>query len=121
MGGVVKYMQVLMTHFMWYFGLTVDDERCVQRIANIENSGVDNIFDEDLLLTAINNLPDAGMDPSTTIFVPRSIKNQLDIRAKDKNNVKYESNEVWGQTVTSFRGTPVMLDDMLDETETALT
>lgn len=115
-----KYMEALRTHFAWYFGITVEDERCFQRIANFEVSGTSNIFDDDALITAINNLPDGGMDPSTTIFVPRSIKTQMDIRAKDKNNVTYGPNEVWGKSVTMFRGVPVMLDEMLDETETAI-
>jgi len=118
--GSNKLMDVLRTHFMWYFGLKVEDERCIQRIANIEVSGAANIFDEDQLITAINNLPDGGQHPSTTIFVPRSIKTQLDIRAKDKNNVQYGPSEVWGQNVTMFRGIPVMLDEMMDETETAI-
>ncbi|MCK5504217.1 MAG: hypothetical protein KAJ10_03600 [Thermodesulfovibrionia bacterium] len=118
--GIVKMMEVLRTHFMWSFGLKVEDERSVQRIANIEVSGTENIFDEDLLITAINNLPDGGQDPSTTIFVPRAIKTQFDIRAKDKNNVQYGPSEVWGQNVTMFRGIPVMLDEMMDETETAI-
>ena len=113
-------MQVLRTHFVWNFGLTIEDERCVQRIANIEVSGTTNIFDEDQLIVAINNLPDGGQDPSTTIFVPRSVKNQLDIRAKDKNNVRYEASEVWGMNVTKFRGIPVMLAEKLLETETAV-
>ncbi len=115
-----KYMEGYRTHLSWYFGLNVEDERCVQRIANLEVSGVDNIFDEDQLITAINNLPDGGQHPSTTIFVPRSIKTQLDIRAKDKNNVSYGPSEVWGMNVTSFRGVPVMLNEMMDETETAV-
>lgn len=114
------YMEVLRTHFSWYFGLNVEDERCMQRIANIEVSGTTNIFDEDQLIEAINNLPDGGADPSTTIFCPRAIKTQLDIRAKDKNNVQYMPSEVWGKTVTAFRGIPVMLNEMMDTTETAV-
>lgn len=118
--GAPKYMEALRTHFAWYFGLTVEDERCVQRLANIETSGTTNIFDEDQLIGLINNLPDGGQDPSTTIFCSRSIKTQLDIRAKDKNNVRYDKSDVWGQTVTMFRGIPVMLNEMIDDTETAV-
>ena len=95
-------------------------ERCVQRIANIETSGTTNIFDEDQLIGAINNLPDGGADPSTTIFVTRSIKTQLDIRAKDKNNVRYGSSEVWGENVTMFRGVPVVMSEVMTDTETAV-
>lgn len=118
--GTPKYMEGLRTHFAWHFGLKIEDERCIQRIANLEVSGLVNIFDEDVLIEAINNLPDGGADPSTTIFVPRSIKTQLDIRAKDKNNVQYQPSEVWGKVVTTFRGIPVMLNEMMDETETAI-
>lgn len=118
--GSPKYMEALRTHFAWYFGLVVEDERCIQRIANVEVSGTANIFNEDELITAINNLPDGGAHPSTTIFVPRGVKTALDIRAKDKNNVQYGPSEVWGMNVTSFRGVPVMLAEMMDETETAI-
>jgi len=118
--GAPKYMEALRTHFAWYFGLTVGDERCIQRIANLEVTGTENIVDEDVLIEAINNLPDAGMDKSTTIFVTRGTKTKLDIRSKDKNNVEYKPNEVWGQSVTHFRGIPVVLSEMMDETETAV-
>ena len=113
-------MEVMRTHFSWYMGLTVEDERCMQRIVNIEVSGSTNIFSHSQLIEAINNLPDGGADPSTTIFVPRAIKTQLDIQAVDKNNVQYMPSEVWGRTVTAFRGVPVMLAEMLDTTETAV-
>lgn len=117
---VPLYHEVLRTHFSWHFGIKIEDERCIQRIANVETSGTENIFDEDQLIEAINNLPDGGADPSTTIFVSRSVKTQLDIRAKDKNNVQYGPSEVWGRNVTMFRGIPVMLNEKLLETETAV-
>ena len=116
----VKYMKVLMTHFMWYFGLAVEDERCVQRYANIEVTGSSNVFDEDTLIGCINNLPDRGTAPGTVILASRKICNALDIRAKDKNNVNYGPDAVWGGTVTNFRGIPVLLAEKLSETETAV-
>lgn len=116
----VKYMEVLMTHFQWFAGLVVEDERCVQRYTNIEVTGTSNIFDEDALIGCINNLPDRGAHPGTVILAGRKICNQLDIRAKDKNNVNYGPDEVWGGTVTKFRGIPVLLAEKLLETETAV-
>lgn len=113
----VKYMEVLMTHFQWFMGLVVEDERCVQRYANIEVSGTSNTFDEDELITCLNNLPDRGTSPGTVILASRSICNTLDIRAKDKNNVNYAPDNVWGGTVTMFRGVPVYLAEKLLETE----
>lgn len=116
-----KRMRVLRTHFVWYLGLKVGDERCIQRYANIETTGTSNIFDEDKLIQAIDNLPDSGQDPSTTIFVPRAIMTALKIRAKDKNNVQYMPNEVWGaRNILHFQGIPVMMDEMMDTTETAV-
>jgi hypothetical protein len=45
-----KLMEALRSHFAWHAGLVVEDERCVQRIANIEISGTSYVFDEDNLI-----------------------------------------------------------------------
>lgn len=113
-------MEVLRTHFSWFLGLVVEDERCVQRYANIEVTGATYRFDEDILITLLNNLPDRGVAPGTIIFASRSICNDLDIRAKDKNNVQYTPDNVWGGTITKFKGIPVLMAEMIDETETAI-
>jgi hypothetical protein len=115
-----KYYEGLRTHFAWYMGIAVEDERCIQRYCNIETSGAVNIFDEDVLITLLNNLPDRGAAPGTVIYAPRTICNQLDISAKDKVNVRYEPDNVWGGNVTMFRGIPVRLAEGIDETETAI-
>lgn len=115
-----KYYEGLRTHFAWYMGLTVGDERCVQRYANIEISGASYRFDEDELIRRINRLPGGGADPGTVILCSQGIKDDLDIRAKDKNNVWYGPDEIWGGNVTKFRGIPVYLAEMIDETETAI-
>lgn len=112
--------EVLRTHFSWFMGLVVEDERCVQRYCNIEVTGTTNVFDEDKLIELINNLPDGGASPGTVIYCSRSIKTALDIRAKDKNNVNYMPDNVWGGNITMFRGIPVRMAEMIDETETAV-
>ena len=116
-----RYLEVLRTHFSWYLGIVVEDERCIQRYANIETSGAENIFNENTLITCLNNLPDRGAAPGTVIYASRSICNQLDIAAKDKYNVKYEPDNVWGGMITKFRGIPVYLAEGIDETETVIT
>lgn len=115
-----KYMEALVTHLMVYLGIVVEDERCIQRLANIEVSGTANIFNEDLAIGMINQLPSMGQAPGTFMAVTRKIKTQLDIRAKDKNNVDYGFNEAWGGNVTTFRGIPVVLAEKLSEAETAV-
>jgi len=116
-----KYMEVLRTHFAWYMGLVVKDERCVQRLANIEVTGSSNIFDEDNAIRMINRLPSGGAAPGTVMLVSASVKEYLDIRAKDKTNVRYLPDNVWGGNITVFRGIPVYKAEMLDETETEVT
>ena len=116
-------MEVLRSHFSWFMGLVVEDERCVQRIANIETSGATNIFDEDKLIKAINQLPGGGDAGNTVIYCSRTIKTQMDIRAKDKTNVYYTQDpkgDVWGRRVTFFQGLPVRRADKISDTETAI-
>jgi hypothetical protein len=102
-------------------GLYVQDERCVQRIANIETAGVTNIFDDDDLITALNRLPGMGEDPATRIYVNRTIRTQMDIAVKDKTNMNYVNvNDAFGKPVLYFRGVPVQVADTIKNTETAI-
>lgn len=111
------------TQFKWRCGLFVADERCVQRIANIEPEVTDtsHIFDEDLLIKALNYLPDGGENPSTRIYVNRALRTQMDIRVKDKNNVNFLNvNDAFGKPVLYFRGVPVQVCDAISNAETAV-
>lgn len=115
-----KYLEVLRSRFALYFGVAVEDERCIQRLANIEVSGSSNIFDEDQLIALIGNLPDGGAAPGTVIYVTRSIMTQLNIAAKDRMNVNYTPDNVWGGNIMSFRGIPVRMAEGISEAETAV-
>lgn len=106
------------THFEWKCGLAVYDDRCIQRIANIESAGTSNIFDEDDLITALNRLPAGGR--GAVIYCNRTVKTQMDIIAKDKSNVSYTSGEVFGRPTTLFRGVPVRICDAILNTESAI-
>jgi hypothetical protein len=110
------------TQFKWRCGLYVQDERCVQRIANIERSGATNIFDDDQLIQALNQLPDMGENPATRIYCNRQIRTQMDIRVKDKNNVNYMNvTDAFGKPVMYFRGVPVQVCDALNASESDVT
>lgn len=109
------------TQFKWRCGLFVADERCVQRIANVEVAGADNIFSDDLLITALNRLPSMGEDGNTRIYVNRTLRTQMDIRVKDKTNMNYNTiNDAFGKPVMYFRGVPVQVCDAILNTETAI-
>jgi hypothetical protein len=111
----------LVNHFMINWGIVVSDDRAVQRIANIETAGSTNIFDEDLLIKAIYQLPDPSNLARTAIYVNRTIMTQMQIALKDKNNVNlYVDNGLSGAPVLRFQGIPVVLVDKLLDTETAI-
>jgi len=108
------------SQFKWRVGLYVQDERTVQRLANIEVSGVDNKWDDDDMVTLINRLPSMGEDPSTRIYCNRNVRTQMDIRVKDKNNMYYSQvPDAFGKPVIHFRGIPVQVCDAITSAETA--
>jgi hypothetical protein len=106
------------THFKWFAGLAVYNDRCIQRIANIESAGSSNIFNDDHLLTALNRLPGEGR--GAVIYCNNTVKTQMDILAKAKSNVAYTSAEVFGRPTTLFRGVPVRVCDAILNTESAI-
>jgi len=119
-----KKLQVQTTHLRWCMGIQVQDERCVQRIANINPTGFSgpNGFDENVLIEALTYLPGGGDDPSTVILVNRGMKAQIDIRAvSQKINGYYtqnvETGDIWGKRVTRFQGIPILMDEKILNTE----
>jgi hypothetical protein len=113
----LRLYEAYITHWQWFIGLVVEDDRCIQRICNIETSGTSHIFDEDYLIQAINKLPSTD---GAVIYVNKTIGTQMDIIAKDKSNVQYSVANVFGEEVTTFRGLPVRKCEAILDTETAL-
>lgn len=106
------------SNFQCSVGLVIHDDRCVQRIANIESTGSSNIFDEDLLIQALNHMP--GRGAGAVIYMNETIMSQMDIRAKDKSNVNWQPGEAFGKPITYFLGHPVRKVDQIVITETAI-
>ena len=94
-------------------------EHDIARVCNIETTGSSNIFDEDILIQALNHM--RGTMGSPVILVNETIMSQMDIAAKDKTNVSYTSAEVYGHPTTLFRGVPVRRNDAILITEDAIT
>jgi hypothetical protein len=121
--GTTTLYEVLRSHFMWKCGLFISDDRRIQRIANIETSGADNIFNEDLLIQAITRLPSRGKNRSAIkIYTNGTMMAQMWIRLKDKSNVHFTRDQGLdgGGPVLSFNGYPVRLCDAILDTETAI-
>lgn len=79
-------MEVYRDHFVIRCGLVVRDPRAIGRVANIEATGADNTFDEDDLITLLNNM---NTGAGTRIYVNETILTQMQIRCKDKSNVHF--------------------------------
>lgn len=107
------------THFSLDLGLVIRDERCVQRVCNIESSGTSNIFDPKLLVRAINHMPNRAK--GAVIYVNETLKSQMDNDAMDKTNVYYTMDQAYGGPLTRFRGIPVKRIDSILDTESQVT
>jgi hypothetical protein len=119
--------QVLRTMLRWYLGIQIADERCVQRIANINPTILStNNFDENIFIAAKNQLPRFGEAPGTAIFVNRDLKTQIDIRAvTQKINTYFTppadgSMDVFGKSVTKFQNIPIYTAEKILSTETVV-
>jgi hypothetical protein len=127
--GLNYLYQVLRTLLRWYMGIQIADERCVQRIANINPTALSSpgTFDENIFIQAKNWLPRAGEAPGTVILVNRNLKTQIDIRAVSQKINTYftppsdNSMDVFGKAVTKFQNIPIYVAEKILSTETAIT
>jgi len=111
--GTFLYKWVTQTRFRW--GLVVKDDRCAQRICNIESTGAANLLDEDLMIAAYNRLP----DPTRAVaYCNGTAKTQLDIIAKDRPSLVHTEKDPFGRPVTYFWDVPIRKSDSLLNTET---
>jgi hypothetical protein len=119
-------MQVYRTHFTWRMGIQVGDERCVQRIANINPTALSsNNFDENVFIEAKNQLPMAGEAPGTVLVMNRLLKTQVDIRSVSQKLNAYtyfdsKETDVFGRSVTKFQNIPILVSEKILSTETVV-
>ena len=118
--------QVLRTMLRWYMGIQIADERCVQRICNINPTVLSaNNFDENIFIEAKNWLPRNGEGSGTVILVNRALKTQIDIRAVSQKinaytNFSANETDVFGRSVTKFQNIPIYVAEKILPTETVL-
>ena len=114
-------MIVYRDHFAIRFGLVVRNPRAIIRYANIESAGADNTFNEDDLIK-LTNAWEKG--PGSRLYVNDTILTQMQIRAKDKNNVYYTpgGNALSGEPPLYFNGIPIreIARELLLNTETVV-
>jgi hypothetical protein len=103
-------------HFVSRSGLVVKDTRCIARVANIESTGAANLFNEDDLITVLNQMKNGGK--GAIIYVNRTIKTQMEIALIDRANINFTvADGLGGVPVLFFRGSPVRLVDQIANNE----
>ena len=108
------------SQFVVTAGLAIHDDRCVGRLSNIEDdvSGA-NIFEPDLAIEILNNMFSRGK--GTIMYAHQKVLSQLDVMAMDKANVMYNTQNLWGEPVTFFRGNvPIRQFDGITITQSAV-
>ena len=105
--------------FKWKAGMVVKNIKSVGRLANIESTGTDNLFDPDNLITLINRMTKG---PGRRIYVNETVMTQIEILEKDKTNTYfYKADGLAPGPTLMFKGIPIRQVDAITITETALT
>ena len=115
-----KYLFKWVTQFIINFGIFINDPRYVQRVVNIATTGSAGLLNDNDIIAALNKMPKAGGGPTARIYANRNLKTQFDILAKDKTNVNYYTENVFGEPMTIFRTVPIRLAEGLTNAEVAI-
>ncbi len=103
------------TEFSWDVGLCVEDTRCVKRLCNIDSVLTETkTLNEDYIIQIRNNFKSS--DP-IMMYCNETIFTQLQILAKDKNNVHWSENNPFGKPQMYFLDMPVRRCDAITNVE----
>jgi hypothetical protein len=108
------------TQFVFNLGMAVRDDRCIQRLANINGASgaAANVVDEDKLIEMYFNIP--GGHEGCVMYVNKIVASQLAIKAKNKPNVFWPTTDAFGRPVTMFWDIPIHVSEMITSAETAV-
>jgi hypothetical protein len=112
-----KQLWAFITEFSWDVGLAIEDTRTTKRLANIStNAATDSAtLDEDKIIQIRNNFKG---NTTPFMYVNETIFTQLQILAKDKNNVQWSMDTPFGRPQMFFMDMPVRRLDAIATTET---
>lgn len=114
-----KYPAYL-THYAWKLGLTLRDWRYVVRIANIDTEHLEDVNLTNLVIKALNKLPNLNMG-KVIIYCNEDILTALDIERVNKTNMNLTLREFAGAWVLNARGVPIHKCDAIESKEKAVT
>jgi len=104
--------EALVTHYKWQLGLTVRDWRYNVRIANVDVNNLGSQTLSNLLIKALNLLPDHTTG-NVKIYCNRDVLTALDIERTNKSNVILNLSEYTGDWVLNARGIAIRKCDAL--------
>jgi hypothetical protein len=106
------------SYFSFNYGIGVADDRCVQRLINVEWTDIkaDAHFEE-YLIQAIEQLPDTQ---NAAVYVGRQIHTGIMQRMNSKANVNYSMEQVWARQMPTIMGVPIIRDDALSTAEAVI-
>jgi hypothetical protein len=119
--GITAQIWAFITEFSWEMGLVVEDARTVKRLANISSApGTSETLDEDKIIQIRNNFQTPG---TISMYCNETVFTQLQILAKDKQNVFWTQDAPFGRPQMMFQDMPVRRMDKqsLTNSETSLT
>jgi len=101
------------SQFKKWAGLAIVNDWKFCRIANINSTlGGTGSFDENVLIQALNH--GKFKKGATRMYCNAYVKTQIDIRAKDKGNVNWSKENVFGKETQTFLKIPIReLDDTI--------
>jgi hypothetical protein len=102
------------TEFSWDVGLCVEDQRCVKRLANIDTAVGGDTLDEDKIIQIRNNFK---TNDTIYMYCNETIFTQLQILAKDKQNVHWTEMNPFGKPQMYFLDMPVRRCDAITDVE----
>lgn len=103
------------TEFSWNVGLCIEDTRAVKRLCNIDSvSSETNTLDEDKIIQIRNNFRG---NETVYMYCNETVFTQLQILAKDKNNVHWPPDSPFGKPQMFFLDMPVRRSDAITDVE----
>lgn len=104
------------TRFYYDFGFMRQNPRCLIRIANIDTQAATLPDIDNMLIDAMHESENDA--ENMVIYGNRDVMKIFDKKAKDKSNVNYDQDTVWGRVQTYFRTAPLKLMETISSNET---
>ncbi len=107
------------TLFDFNFGLIIEDDRAIGRIANIESAGTSNIFDPKLVNKLKRKMLNGGK--GAIAYANSTVLAQIDNDIMNKANVTFTTADPYGDGAKLPGLTPIRQVDAILDSETAIT